>query len=55
MKTRALALYAAGQVEQALSVAEAWMTSRGPDPVLLNLAAACHMGLGDWERADACW
>ncbi|MBF0295226.1 MAG: tetratricopeptide repeat protein [Magnetococcales bacterium] len=48
-------LYGAGQLAEALAVAERELAQGREDPLLLNLAAACHMGLNDPQAALHCW
>ncbi|MBF0294096.1 MAG: tetratricopeptide repeat protein [Magnetococcales bacterium] len=47
--------FAAGRPEMALNAACAWMDRVCPDPVLLNLAAACRMNLGEPGLAEQLW
>ncbi|MBF0425091.1 MAG: tetratricopeptide repeat protein [Magnetococcales bacterium] len=52
---RALALYTGGETAAALALIEQGLVAAAGDAGLLNLAAACHLQLGDAEQAIACW
>ncbi|MBF0602713.1 MAG: tetratricopeptide repeat protein [Nitrospirae bacterium] len=52
---KAFALYAQGDPQEALRVANAIMVATHPDASLLNLAALCHMQLGNADLAQSCW
>ncbi|MBF0462660.1 MAG: tetratricopeptide repeat protein [Magnetococcales bacterium] len=51
----AFALYAAGNLSQALAVATQLLATPPQDASLCNLAAVCHMRLGEAAQAIACW
>ncbi len=51
----AIAHFASGRPDLALQAAGDWMERERPDPVLLNLAAACRMNLGEPGLAEALW
>ncbi|MBF0179509.1 MAG: tetratricopeptide repeat protein [Magnetococcales bacterium] len=52
---RVAELYGAGRLKEALAEAGRALAHGREDPYLLNLAAACHMGLGDARAALQCW
>ncbi|MBF0126820.1 MAG: glycosyltransferase family protein [Magnetococcales bacterium] len=54
-KERVFALYAAGEVTEALALAERLLPLDDRDPFLWNLAAVCHRRLGHGERAASRW
>ncbi|MBF0183981.1 MAG: tetratricopeptide repeat protein [Magnetococcales bacterium] len=47
--------YAAGKLEATVQAAEAALTGAVTDAPLLNLAAVCHIRLGDAEQAQRYW
>ncbi|MBF0181892.1 MAG: glycosyltransferase family protein [Magnetococcales bacterium] len=47
--------YHTGRLAEALTLIDGLRRAFPPDPSLLNLAAGCHKGLGDTDRAAACW
>ncbi|MBF0461518.1 MAG: tetratricopeptide repeat protein [Magnetococcales bacterium] len=55
VRQRAFNLYAEGKMAQSLAAAEQVMAISPQDIHMLNLAAACHMGLGNAEQALFCW
>ncbi|MBF0611513.1 MAG: tetratricopeptide repeat protein [Magnetococcales bacterium] len=54
LRQKALGLFASGKIAEALAAAEQLLTTR-QDVELLNLAAVCHLRLGNRQQAMACW